>query len=116
VLPSQQPSGTHEHRYMGVMAARVHHARNARAVFGAAGLLDGQRVHVSAEGYHRLACAQFGDDAGPADTAAHPEPERLDGAGRRGCGAELAERQLRVAVQVPAQCHEVALERRCLLQ
>ena len=59
-----------------VVAARVHDARRLRGVGNVILLLDGEGVHVGADGDDRAAVAQVADDAGLADAALRFDPKR----------------------------------------
>ena len=110
----------HEHRRVRVVAAGVHHVDLLAQVGGLGpggegqtlGLLDGQGVHVGAQGDGgtRHGAAQHGHHTGPGDAGAHLEAQRVQMRRDQACGADLLIAQLRMLVDVPAPADQLVLE------
>ncbi len=100
-----------QHGHVAVMAAGMHAARNAARVFGARGLLDGQRVHVgaNAQAARAVAQAQRADQARAAHATCDFVAPLLQLGGDEVRRAVLGERQLGVLVQMAAYGHQFLL-------
>ena len=100
-------------RSVHVVSAGVHHARRARRERQSGGLVDGECVDVTADGDKRTAAGATGDSCNEprAPNPVHvgdAEVAQLTLQHRR--GALLAERQLRMAMQIAPERNEPSLE------
>ena len=98
----------HEHGAVPVVTAGVHHACMHAAVLKSIDFLDGQCIHVGpkAQAFAAAAAPQLGHQARGGQPACHGVAPALQLLRQQLRGAELFEAQLRVAVQIVAQCHE----------
>src|SRR5688500_1081413 len=105
---------------MGVMAARVHYARELAFVFSCYGGLerqvilfsDGQRVHVGAHGDYRtgLAATQNADYTGVGYTSANLIAQFLQMLRDKRGSTGFAIAQLRVLVYITTPCDDLVFQ------
>jgi hypothetical protein len=93
--------GSREPGDVQIVAAGMHHAVDGGGVLETGGLLDRQRVHVSAQPHGRaVTMDEDPDHSGATDAFRHGVAGRTQPRGEFRCGAVLLEGELRVAVEV----------------
>jgi hypothetical protein len=113
VLLAEELGHTKEDGGMAVVPTGMHHAGRQGGIGDVTRLLDGQGVHIGAQGDDRVTGAAFPDDAcapdGGTNAAAHGTQLLRD---KRG-GAGLLEAELGVAVDIPPPGGELVLDSAC---
>jgi hypothetical protein len=101
-ISKESPGDRERDRDVPVVAARVHSSRDLRLEVDAARFGQRQCVHVRADEEAIIAAPEVRDDAGLRHARARLDPETREPFGDPAGGSRLAERELRMAMEVAA--------------